>query len=104
MKSRFAIAPLLLFLLVETSLLAQGGQAPPLTGPHAIGRTVVHFVDESREEIWTDDPNDHREMTVVIWYPAEPSQAAVSSYIPKLGETMPPALIRIQEDARKFKH
>ena len=43
--------------------------APP-TGPHAIGTEDAMWVDSSRVEPFTRDPNDRRRMMVQIWYPA----------------------------------
>ncbi|GKU76036.1 hypothetical protein [Paenibacillus sp. L3-i20] len=44
---------------------------PLPTGPHAIGTANYHFVDTSREELFTADPSDHRELIAKVWYPAE---------------------------------
>jgi len=32
------------------------------TGPYAIGTVIYHWVDTSRPELFTPDPNDHREL------------------------------------------
>ncbi len=45
---------------------------PDVTGPYAIGTQTFHLVDESRDEIYTDDPADKREIMMQVWYPAEP--------------------------------
>lgn len=44
---------------------------PEPTGPYAIGTQTFHLIDESRDEIYTDDPADKREIMMQIWYPAE---------------------------------
>ena len=46
-------------------------QLPDVTGPYAIGTQSFHLVDESRDEIYTDDPVDKREIMIQVWYPAE---------------------------------
>lgn len=46
---------------------------PRPTGPHAIGTVTYHWVDAERPEVFTADPNDHREVMVQIWYPAKPN-------------------------------
>ncbi len=48
---------------------------PKPTGPYAIGTVTYHWIDSSRPELFTADPNDHRELMVQLWYPArnEPS-------------------------------
>jgi predicted dienelactone hydrolase len=45
---------------------------PAPTGPFATGRMVFHWVDDARDEPDSEDPNDHRELLVYLWYPAEP--------------------------------
>ncbi|MFH1014194.1 MAG: hypothetical protein V1769_06810 [Thermoplasmatota archaeon] len=44
---------------------------PPLTGPYAVGVTTLHLVDPSREEWFSADPLDVRELVAKIWYPTE---------------------------------
>jgi predicted dienelactone hydrolase len=46
-------------------------QFPLPTGPYEIGTLVYDWVDESRPEIFTGNPNVHRELMVQIWYPAQ---------------------------------
>jgi predicted dienelactone hydrolase len=50
---------------------------PQPTGPYQIGTLTYHWVDTGRSELFTAEPNDHRELMVQIWYPAEanPSSA-----------------------------
>jgi predicted dienelactone hydrolase len=43
---------------------------PLPSGPYAIGTLTYHFVDETRGETFTVDPNDRRELMVQVWYPA----------------------------------
>ena len=42
---------------------------PPLTGEYTVGVTTLHLVDSSREEWFSDDPTDVRELIAKIWYP-----------------------------------
>jgi hypothetical protein len=44
---------------------------PTPTGPYQVGTMTYHWVDESRPEIFTKDPDDRRELLVRVWYPAE---------------------------------
>ncbi len=46
-------------------------QLPDVTGSFAIGTQTFHLTDESRDEIYTDDPGDKREIMMQVWYPAE---------------------------------
>jgi platelet-activating factor acetylhydrolase isoform II len=56
------------------------GVLPPPTGPFAVGKTTVHWTDESRVEPLSPNP-EPRELMVDIWYPAEPSNAPPASYL-----------------------
>jgi predicted dienelactone hydrolase len=43
---------------------------PEPTGPHAVGRTELHLVDEGRAHPWAEGAED-RDVMVSLWYPAE---------------------------------
>ncbi|MFP6621899.1 MAG: hypothetical protein VCC20_00350 [Myxococcota bacterium] len=51
-------------------------ELPEPTGPHRVGVTRLYVADREREETFTLDPNDHRELMVRVWYPAEPESGA----------------------------
>ena len=40
------------------------------TGDYAVGTTSYHFIDSDREETYTENPNDRREITAKVWYPS----------------------------------
>lgn len=40
-------------------------------GPFMVGTAQYHWIDQKRDEPYTKDPNDRRELMVQIWYPAE---------------------------------
>lgn len=44
------------------------------TGPYALGSVTYHWTDSRRGELFTQDPNDVRELMAQVWYPslAEP--------------------------------
>jgi predicted dienelactone hydrolase len=44
------------------------GLAP--TGPYPVGTSLVHWRDAHREEPFTEDASDTRELMVQLWYPA----------------------------------
>lgn len=52
------------------------------TGPYKVGTVTYDWKDEQREETFTSEPGDPRELMVQIWYPAD-SQAKghIASYI-----------------------
>lgn len=55
---------------------------PKPTGEYAVGTTNYSFIDLEREEIYTEDPNDKREITAKVWYPSEAiSEAEPAPYI-----------------------
>jgi predicted dienelactone hydrolase len=65
---------------------------PDPTGPYAIGTQTFYLVDESRSEIYTDDPADKREIMMQVWYPAEPdAEGETAVYLADL-DVMGPAL------------
>ncbi len=83
MHFRFALITVLLAALVmsvvwiPSAAAAQDDEAgeswlPAPTGPYQVGRAEYHLVDDTREEIFTDNPDDVRELMVYIYYPAEP--------------------------------
>lgn len=48
---------------------------PTPTGNFTVGTQTFHFVDSTRAEMLTDDPDDKRELMVQVWYPAEAPKA-----------------------------
>lgn len=40
------------------------------TGPHRVGTKLYHWVDHQRNEPYSQNPTDRRELMVQIWYPA----------------------------------
>jgi len=53
---------------------------PPATGPFAVGKVTVHWMDETRIEPLSPN-HESRELMVDIWYPAEPSNAVPADYL-----------------------
>ena len=59
---------------------------PKPTGPYQIGTVTYHWVDMSRREIFSTDPNAHRELMAQVWYPAKgDSSSARASYVQDAG-------------------
>lgn len=61
-------------------------EIPPLTGGHSVGRQEFVWSDPSRPETRTEDVGDHRQVGLVVWYPAEPGTGSQASYVPDLDE------------------
>lgn len=43
---------------------------PAPTGSYSVGTVSYQLKDETRDEVYTDDPSDKRELMIQIWYPA----------------------------------
>jgi predicted dienelactone hydrolase len=87
------IGALLIWLLaLALATLLPVPQLPEVTGPYAMGTRTFYLVDESRDEIYTADPDDKRELIMQIWYPAAASaEGKPAVYLEEL-ETMAPIL------------
>ncbi|MAT96773.1 MAG: hypothetical protein CL608_06490 [Anaerolineaceae bacterium] len=57
---------------------------PDATGPYAVGTFTAYLVDNSRQETYTEDPNDNRELMVQVWYPAANRDGEPAQYMPDL--------------------
>jgi dienelactone hydrolase len=72
-------------LLVASSVSGQGLPDPVVypapTGEYAVGRIDTVWVDASREEIFTDAPDDVRHVPASIWYPAADDAAPLATWI-----------------------
>jgi hypothetical protein len=77
-KVRGAVSALLLLGgAIALPVTAQGdNQIPTPTGSYQVGVTSRQWVDTSRGEIYTADPDDHHVVTVWIWYPADVEEGA----------------------------
>ena len=89
MRSKFLkitfLIGLALVLLLAFSIIPQLALPAP-SGPYAVGQTVFRWVDTSRPEIMTSDPDDFREVIATIWYPAEPGTGTKTPYFPGLSK------------------
>src|SRR5919108_4514584 len=59
-------------------------ELPTPRGPYSVGRTIFRWVDPSRSEVLTDDPNDVREVVAMVWYAAQPGTGEQAGYVPNL--------------------
>jgi dienelactone hydrolase len=63
---------LLIFTMIATlPIILPVFHLPEPTGQFQIGTTNLYLVDNTRPEIFTPNPDDHREVMVRIWYPAQ---------------------------------
>lgn len=57
---------------------------PEPTGEYAVGTTNYNFTDSEREETYTENSNDNREITAKVWYPSEEvPEADTAPYVSK---------------------
>ena len=86
-----------LVLVISSSLSIYAQlELPAPTGPYAVGQMILRWVDASRPEVLTEDPNDVREVVAVIWYPAEPESGVKEGYFPHLA-SLSSAMIQSEE-------
>jgi predicted dienelactone hydrolase len=72
---KFLAIVLILALAVAAYAADQPGLPKP-TGKYPVGTTRLAFTDTTRTEPFTEDPDDRREVTVTVWYPAEAAKAS----------------------------
>ena len=78
-----AVVGLMLGVLSVTSTWAHL-EIPVLTGEHRVGRQTFVWTDPLRPEPRTQDPYDHRQTGLVVWYPAEAGAGSPAPYVPDL--------------------
>ena len=71
-----AILSLLLIISTALPILFPVPVMPKPSGKYAIGTASFYLKDPSRDEIYTDDPNDKRQIMMQIWYPAKSTAGA----------------------------
>jgi predicted dienelactone hydrolase len=60
------------------------------SGEYAVGTTTLYFQDGSRDEIYSNDPEDVRELNVQVWYPGRLSDdAEFAPYMTRLDLSAP---------------
>ena len=59
-------------------------ELPAPTGPFAIATKTYNWVDRSRVEKATNNPQDYRQLVVQVWYPTKDRSGPLTSYIPML--------------------
>ncbi|WP_152393318.1 alpha/beta hydrolase family protein [Paenibacillus guangzhouensis] len=75
-RSRFTITVRTLLLVIYLSVSVTMPALMPVSlfnkpnGPFMVGTMLYHWVDDRREELFTKDPNDRRELMVQVYYPA----------------------------------
>lgn len=83
---------LMLVIAVGLPILFPVFHFPKPMGPYAIGTLTYHWIDKSRPELFTADPNDHRELMAQVWYPAKEVSAASRAPYIQDADAVTPAL------------
>ena len=75
MKSKAIYVGILLTIVFITNSHAQltsKFEFPKPTGQYSIGTQFLYFIDENRPDAYTSDLDDFREISIQVWYPADP--------------------------------
>jgi predicted dienelactone hydrolase len=67
------LGSVLIIIVALPPLLLPIPQDLPLSGPYRVGTITAHWVDPSRQEIYSGQANEPRELMVQLWYPTEPT-------------------------------
>src|SRR5262249_47279025 len=68
---------------------------PPPTGPFAVGRVTVHWIDRSRSEPLKPD-HGPRELMVDVWYPADSAAGPWAEYLDRSAFDQPQSAERLK--------
>lgn len=60
---------------------------PKPTGEFVVGSTTFHLIDKTRKEIFSDNPNDLRELMIYVWYPTGYSNSSNNYGLKKMQYT-----------------
>ena len=86
-KMQVTATALLVLMLVIAALPLSAQSAdwlPAPTGTYEIGTTYYHWTDATRNEVFTAEPDDRREVMVRLWYPAKVHpEAEPVTYLPR---------------------
>jgi len=69
---------------------------PHPSGPYEIGTLTYHWVDANRQEVFSADPNAHRELMVQVWYPAKGNSSSPRAPYIQDADAIAPALSRLE--------
>jgi dienelactone hydrolase len=72
---------ILLMVLGSVYLVSQAQIYFPKTGAYSVARTIFNLTDESREESFTEERSDKRELQLSVYYPIESENAPLAPYI-----------------------
>jgi len=62
---------------------------PTPSGAYSVGTKIFEWIDESRDEWFTEDKDDKRRIVVQVWYPSEDTNAAPVPYLLSADKWLP---------------
>ena len=62
---------------------------PTPSGAYSVGTKIFEWIDESRDEWFTEDKDDKRRIVVQVWYPSEDTNAAPVPYLVSADKWLP---------------
>jgi dienelactone hydrolase len=65
-----SVGLIIFFISILPPLLFPVFKLPEPTGFYKVGTKYLYFVGKNRDEVFTEDSDDRREITLQIWYPA----------------------------------
>ena len=65
---------------VASRIIPVNKMEPP-SGKFNVGTQIFHWTDESRDEWFSDDPIDKRELMVQVWYPSKLTSSQIDPWI-----------------------
>lgn len=78
--SKWILLALCIGAFMPVTVSGQSAMFPQLGGGYPVSRAVYHLTDNVREEIFTDDPDDARELLVTFYYPTTPEPSATPAF------------------------
>jgi penicillin G amidase len=79
------------YVVAERSLLNPIISFPETIGEYNVGTSAYYFLDETREETYTENPDDNRELNVRVWYPTDATTGTKAPYFSEaLGQAIAP--------------
>lgn len=75
------LAVLVLFVISINAFGTDSVTLPIPTGSYTVGRTLI-YINTDREELWTEEEEDSRELPLLIWYPSNDSSGPLADYLP----------------------
>ena len=91
----FGLGVLVLSISIVLPMVLPVFHFPHPSGPYKIGTLTYHWVDANRLEVFSPDPNAHRELMVQIWYPAKGNSSSPRAPYMQDADTLAPTLARL---------